>query len=89
VLLDGRGAAPVIGPDYLAQILRVELCRERSRPDQIAEHDGELTPFGDSGDDRRSGPSWLKFPDRSQQFAAIAQDNPEFLQVFIGEIAQD
>src|SRR5258708_24148809 len=43
---DGLGHVPVIDGDHLAQILGVEPYGERSRPDEIAEHDREVPPLG-------------------------------------------
>ena len=40
------GAAVLVGPDDRAQVLRVELPGKRGRADEVAEHDGEIAPFG-------------------------------------------
>ncbi len=42
----GFGRAFVIGGDDLAQILRIELRRQRGRADKIAEHHRDLAPLG-------------------------------------------
>lgn len=38
--------AAVKGPDHLANILGIVLCRQRGRADQIVEHHRELPPLG-------------------------------------------
>src|SRR5262249_41670970 len=49
----GGGDALMISPDYLAQVLRIELRRKGSRADEIAEHYREVAAFGARR--RRSG----------------------------------
>ena len=46
-LRDQVGAEPVIGAHDLAHILWIESRRHRGRPDEVAEHHGELPAFGD------------------------------------------
>jgi hypothetical protein len=46
---DDPGDRAVIGGDDLAQILGIELRRERGRADQVAEHHRQLPAFGDRG----------------------------------------
>jgi hypothetical protein len=36
----------VIGRDDGAQVLDIEPGRQRGRPDEVAEHDGQMTAFG-------------------------------------------
>jgi hypothetical protein len=43
---DGVGHAAMVGADDLAQILRIEACRQRCRTDQITEHHRQLPPLG-------------------------------------------
>ena len=43
---DDLGDGAVIRPDYLAQILGIEVRRERGRADEVAEHHRELPPLG-------------------------------------------
>ena len=42
IALDEFGAAAAIGTNDAAQVLGVELSRERGRADQVAKHDCEL-----------------------------------------------
>src|SRR5262249_1642522 len=44
--LDLVGATGVERGDDVALLFRVEACRERARPHHVAEHDGQLAPFG-------------------------------------------
>src|SRR5215468_7326557 len=39
------GDGTMVRADDVAQILGVETCRQRCRPDEIAEHYGQLPPF--------------------------------------------
>ena len=80
----------VIRGDDIAQILGIELRRERGRSDQVAEHHRELTAFGE-----RAGLRICSYglraqgSDRGEQFAAMAdRDHTETDQVVSGELAQ-
>ena len=75
---DRVGDAAVIGADHLAQILRIEACRQRGRADQIAEHHGQLPPLGLAGDRGGSGRCCdlrrfaAQSGERGQQLPAVA-----------------
>ncbi|HJZ43343.1 MAG TPA: hypothetical protein VJ233_06455 [Hyphomicrobiaceae bacterium] len=43
--LNGQRATVPIGTDHVAQILRIQLSRQRRGVHQVAEHHGELAPF--------------------------------------------
>jgi uncharacterized protein YqeY len=87
VTLDRLGAAAMIGADDGAQILRIEVCRQCGRADQVAEHQGELAALGGICSRRRG---WrVEFADCSQELAAIAQDDAEILEVLVSQLAQD
>ena len=95
VAFDDRRAAAMIGADDLPQVLGIELGRKGGRTDQVAEHQCELTAFsGVPGRRRDRSPRRLRcnrvqFADRAQQLLAIAEDDAEFLQVLIREVAKD
>jgi hypothetical protein len=46
---DHPGAAAMIGADDLPHVFGIEPRRERGRAHEVAEHDGELAPFGRRG----------------------------------------
>ena len=89
VALHDLRATTMIGGDQRAQIFDIELGGQGSRPDQIAEQQGELAAFGGPGILGVRNAPRVQLADRPQQFAAIAQDDPEVLQILIGKIGQN
>ncbi len=96
--VDRLAAAALIGADHLPHVLRVKSRRQLGRAHQVDEHHRQLPPF-------RFGASmwrWLlgggyaerlrsrsKRGDRVQQLFAMAERDPELLQVLLAEVRQD
>src|SRR6185437_1314206 len=85
----------------IAPVLEVESGRKLGRADQIAEHDGDRTPLDRieprERPRRRSrrrpggGRRWFgrgKLRYRPKQAPAVAEGDPEFLEVAVGEILE-
>ena len=66
---DDLGAALLVAPQHLVQILRIEPGRERGRADHVAEHHGQLAALGAVGAAQRAPP-----PARARLAAARRQD---------------
>jgi hypothetical protein len=95
VLGNDRRDTVVIGAHDGPQVFQIEARRKRRRADQIAKHDGELTPSG--GVSRRRRGSCLKCPrklalkfcDRAHHPAAMPKQDAQILQILLREITND
>ena len=65
-----------IDTDHLPHVFRIEPRRERGRADQVAEHDGEVTPLG-VGPARGLGDqsALIEFGDHAQHLAAMPEQD--------------
>jgi hypothetical protein len=96
---DRLGDALVTGADHKTHVLGVELGRESSRANEVGEHHSQLATLGvvlpswlgrHGRGGRRSGKrSVAEIADRAEHFAAITEQNPEFLQVLIRKIRKN
>ncbi len=89
------GACGVIGIHHRVHVLRIESGRQRSGAHQIADHHREVTAFAlatrwrfDHGFSRSRSAS-IKVRDRTQDLAAMTQQNAEVLEVLLFQIADD
>jgi len=89
----------VISANYRTQIFGIEPCRECGRANEVGEHHSQLTALGvvwpgRLGLHRRQGCRYgnrnvAEIADRAQHFASIAEQDPQLLQILIGEIGKD
>src|SRR6266702_243147 len=87
-LLDLLGTAAVVRANDFPQVLRVEPCRERSRANKISEQHRELTSLG-LGPRSGSRSELIEFRNRAQYLPAMAERDPDFFEVMVGQIAQN
>ena len=102
IALDDGGHRIVIAAQQLAQILRIVPARQLGRADQIAEQHRELAPLGRA--DRVAARAQRRqrgtlsvgrlrslarpLGDRAQQPAAMAERQPQLLQILVAELGQ-
>jgi hypothetical protein len=87
----------VIGTEYTAQVLWIELGRQGRGADEVAEHHGELTAFGGvlwscfgyGGRMRCDRGITGKLPDRAEHLAAITEQDAQLLQVMVCQIGEN
>ncbi|MEY9690039.1 hypothetical protein ABH976_001185 [Bradyrhizobium ottawaense] len=83
-------AGGAIGPDHFPHILGIETRRERSRADQIAEHDSEVATLGVVRRRRRCDQrGWIKVGNRTQHFAAMPEQDSELVEVLDHQLGKD
>ena len=81
-------AGVLIGVDDLAHVLGIEPRRQRGRADEVAEHDGELAPFGGVGLGRRGGRGVQRL-DRGHHLAPMAnRGDAEILEIVERQLRQ-
>jgi hypothetical protein len=99
---DDLGARPLVAADHLVQILRVHARGQRGGTDHVAEHHGQLAPFGfptraggRTGRRLRRGPGgsgrdagFGQSGDRPHEPLAVAERDPELGQVGLGQIGE-
>ena len=87
---DDPRAGGAVGADHLPHVLGIEARRERSRADQVAEHDGEVAPLGVVPRSRRGDQFGLiEFGDGAQHFAAMAEQDSEPIEVLVRQFGKD
>ena len=83
-----RAGGP-IGADHLPHVFGIETRRERSRADQITEHDGEVASLGIAPTSRLGDQSGLiEFGDRAQHFATMSEQDPKPIKVLVGQFGK-
>ena len=82
----GLGDHALKRTQQIAHVLRIELCRQRGRIDEIAEHHGHMTPFGCVLRFRLHG---RDFADRAQYLQPVSERNTEVFEVLIGQLGQN
>ena len=90
----GLGNALLISRNDLAQILGVHSRGECRRSDEVREHHRDLPALGSvprqtGGIRRNSDLVCLKVSNRTQHFAAIAENDAQFLQVVVSQVRED
>src|SRR5262249_22945324 len=86
---DARAGGP-IGAEHLPHVLGIEARRERSRADQIAEHDREMASLGIVLRGRLGNQSCLiELDDCTLHFATMAEKDIEPIEVLVLQIGQD
>lgn len=79
-----------VGPDHFPHILGIETRRERSRADQIAKHDGEVTALGVVRRSRRCDQrGWIEVGNGTQHFTAMAEQDSELVEVLAHQFGKD
>jgi hypothetical protein len=91
--------ALLIRADYRTQIFGIELCGERSRADEVREHDSQLATLGVVSPGwfdhrgrrtcRHGNTGTAKITDRAQHFQPVAERDTEVFEVLLGQIGED